>query len=219
MDVVKGIQAGARFYVAEAVQDGRAARQGAEGARRVSAAAASAADRAGSRAARRRAGPQASPCSAGFLYFLAFPGIDLWPLSFVALAPLLVAMHGQTPRRRAVARLARRLHDDDARLLLAARAARDVQRLRRRRSACFSRRSCAPTRPGASRLFGWLYARDQRARLAREPRLRARLRRERAGLPAPVPLVLRGHGAPGAGAHAARRARRARSSSRCRSSR
>ena len=37
----------------------------------------------------------------GVLYFLAFPGIDLWPLSFVALAPLLVAMHGQTPRRAA----------------------------------------------------------------------------------------------------------------------
>jgi apolipoprotein N-acyltransferase len=37
----------------------------------------------------------------GVLYFLAFPGIDLWPLSFVALAPLLVAMHGQSPRRAA----------------------------------------------------------------------------------------------------------------------
>lgn len=37
----------------------------------------------------------------GVLYFLAFPGIDLWPLSFVALAPLMVAMHGQTPRRAA----------------------------------------------------------------------------------------------------------------------
>jgi len=37
----------------------------------------------------------------GVLYFLAFPGIDLWPLSFVALAPLLVAMHGQTARRAA----------------------------------------------------------------------------------------------------------------------
>jgi apolipoprotein N-acyltransferase len=35
----------------------------------------------------------------GLLYFLAFPGIGLWPLSFVALAPLIVALHGQTPRR------------------------------------------------------------------------------------------------------------------------
>ncbi|MFT3766215.1 MAG: apolipoprotein N-acyltransferase [Minicystis sp.] len=35
----------------------------------------------------------------GFLYFLAFPGVDVWPLAFVALAPLFVALRGQTPRR------------------------------------------------------------------------------------------------------------------------
>ena len=35
----------------------------------------------------------------GVLYFLAFPGVDLWPLTFVALAPLVVALEGQTPRR------------------------------------------------------------------------------------------------------------------------
>ncbi len=35
----------------------------------------------------------------GFLYFLAFPGIDLWPLSFVALVPLIVALRGQTAKR------------------------------------------------------------------------------------------------------------------------
>jgi apolipoprotein N-acyltransferase len=37
----------------------------------------------------------------GVLYFLAFPGLDLWPLSFVALVPLFVALEGQTPRRAA----------------------------------------------------------------------------------------------------------------------
>jgi apolipoprotein N-acyltransferase len=37
----------------------------------------------------------------GVLYFLAFPGLDLWPLSFVALVPLLLALEGQTPRRAA----------------------------------------------------------------------------------------------------------------------
>ncbi len=37
----------------------------------------------------------------GFLYFLAFPGLDIWPLTFVALAPLMVALEGQTPRRAA----------------------------------------------------------------------------------------------------------------------
>jgi apolipoprotein N-acyltransferase len=37
----------------------------------------------------------------GFLYFIAFPGIDVWPLSFVALAPLMVALRHQTPRRAA----------------------------------------------------------------------------------------------------------------------
>jgi apolipoprotein N-acyltransferase len=37
----------------------------------------------------------------GFLYFVAFPGVDVWPLSFVALAPLVVALRGQRPRRAA----------------------------------------------------------------------------------------------------------------------
>jgi apolipoprotein N-acyltransferase len=35
----------------------------------------------------------------GFLYFLAFPGVDIWPLSFVALAPLIIALRGQKTRR------------------------------------------------------------------------------------------------------------------------
>jgi apolipoprotein N-acyltransferase len=37
----------------------------------------------------------------GLLYFLAFPGIDVWPLALVALAPLIVALRGQSPRRAA----------------------------------------------------------------------------------------------------------------------
>jgi apolipoprotein N-acyltransferase len=36
---------------------------------------------------------------AGVVYFLGFPGVNLWPLSFVALVPLLVALRGQAPRR------------------------------------------------------------------------------------------------------------------------
>ena len=35
----------------------------------------------------------------GVLYFLAFPGIDIWPLGFVALIPLRLALVGQTPKR------------------------------------------------------------------------------------------------------------------------
>jgi apolipoprotein N-acyltransferase len=35
----------------------------------------------------------------GLLYFLAFPGIDVWPLSFVALAPLFIALRGASPKR------------------------------------------------------------------------------------------------------------------------
>ncbi len=35
----------------------------------------------------------------GILYFLAFPGVDIWPLGFVALVPLIVALRGQSPRR------------------------------------------------------------------------------------------------------------------------
>jgi apolipoprotein N-acyltransferase len=38
----------------------------------------------------------------GLLYFLGFPGIDLWPLSFVAFVPLLIALDGQ-PVGRATA--------------------------------------------------------------------------------------------------------------------
>jgi apolipoprotein N-acyltransferase len=37
----------------------------------------------------------------GFLYFLAFPGIDVWPLSFVALVPLVIALRNQGARRAA----------------------------------------------------------------------------------------------------------------------
>jgi len=34
----------------------------------------------------------------GLLYFLAFPGVDLWPLAFVAWVPLFIALRGQRPR-------------------------------------------------------------------------------------------------------------------------
>ena len=35
----------------------------------------------------------------GTLYFLGFAGTDIWPCALVALAPMMVAMEGQTPRR------------------------------------------------------------------------------------------------------------------------
>ncbi|MGH7439305.1 MAG: apolipoprotein N-acyltransferase [Polyangiaceae bacterium] len=35
----------------------------------------------------------------GLLYWLAFPGVDVWPLTFVAWVPLIVAMRGQSVRR------------------------------------------------------------------------------------------------------------------------
>lgn len=35
----------------------------------------------------------------GLLYFLGFAGTDIWPLSLVALAPMAVALDGQTPKR------------------------------------------------------------------------------------------------------------------------
>ena len=35
----------------------------------------------------------------GALYFLAFPGVGAWPLAFVALVPLELALRGQSPRR------------------------------------------------------------------------------------------------------------------------
>ena len=36
----------------------------------------------------------------GLLYFLAFPGIDVWPLGFVAWVPLLLAMRGRSVRQQ-----------------------------------------------------------------------------------------------------------------------
>jgi apolipoprotein N-acyltransferase len=46
-------------------------------------------------------GAWAAACAVlcGVFYFLAFPGIDIWPLGFVALIPLRLAMVGQTPKR------------------------------------------------------------------------------------------------------------------------
>src|SRR5215472_10992671 len=35
----------------------------------------------------------------GLLYFLAFAGVDIWPLAFIAFVPLFVAIEGQTPKR------------------------------------------------------------------------------------------------------------------------
>ncbi len=37
----------------------------------------------------------------GLLYWLAFAGMDVWPLAFVAFVPLWIALRGQTPRRAA----------------------------------------------------------------------------------------------------------------------
>ncbi|MEO7112189.1 MAG: apolipoprotein N-acyltransferase [Polyangiaceae bacterium] len=41
--------------------------------------------------------PAAIAC--GLLYFLAFAGVDIWPLAFVAFVPLIIAIEGQTPKR------------------------------------------------------------------------------------------------------------------------
>jgi len=38
----------------------------------------------------------------GLLYWLAFPGMEMWPLALVAWVPLIVAMHGQSARRAAL---------------------------------------------------------------------------------------------------------------------
>jgi apolipoprotein N-acyltransferase len=48
--------------------------------------------------------PLAYGCAlvSGLLYWAAFPGVDLWPLTFVAWVPLFVAMHRQPTRRAAL---------------------------------------------------------------------------------------------------------------------
>ncbi len=43
-----------------------------------------------------------SAAVSGLLYWMAFPGVELWPLAFVAFVPLIVAMHRQTPFRAAL---------------------------------------------------------------------------------------------------------------------
>lgn len=35
----------------------------------------------------------------GLLYFLSFPGVDLWPLAFIAWVPWLIALESMTPKR------------------------------------------------------------------------------------------------------------------------
>jgi|HubBroStandDraft_4_1064222.scaffolds.fasta_scaffold54085_1 apolipoprotein N-acyltransferase len=48
--------------------------------------------------------PAAYGCAfaSGLLYWAAFPGADLWPLTFIAWVPLVVAMHRQPTRRAAL---------------------------------------------------------------------------------------------------------------------
>lgn len=41
----------------------------------------------------------AAGVASGLLYFLAFAGVDVWPLTFVCLVPLYLALSGQTPKR------------------------------------------------------------------------------------------------------------------------
>lgn len=42
----------------------------------------------------------------GFLYFLAFPGVDCWPLAFVAWIPWMLALPGSSPKQAALQGLA-----------------------------------------------------------------------------------------------------------------
>lgn len=49
-----------------------------------------------------RAAANSAAVLSGVLYWLAFPGIDVWPLALVAFVPLLLALRGQTPRRALV---------------------------------------------------------------------------------------------------------------------
>jgi apolipoprotein N-acyltransferase len=37
--------------------------------------------------------------ASGLLYFLAFAGMDVWPVTFICLVPLILAFSGQTPKR------------------------------------------------------------------------------------------------------------------------
>jgi apolipoprotein N-acyltransferase len=44
-------------------------------------------------------GAELAALLSGVLYFIAFAGIDVWPLTFVCLVPLYLALFGQTPKR------------------------------------------------------------------------------------------------------------------------
>ncbi|HEY4117903.1 MAG TPA: hypothetical protein VGM56_08610, partial [Byssovorax sp.] len=39
--------------------------------------------------------------ASGLLYWLGFPGVDIWPLAFVSQVPFLLALRGRTPKRAA----------------------------------------------------------------------------------------------------------------------
>ena len=45
--------------------------------------------------------PRLLAALSGTLYFLGFAGFDVWPLAFVAIVPLLLALEGQTPKKAA----------------------------------------------------------------------------------------------------------------------
>jgi apolipoprotein N-acyltransferase len=49
-----------------------------------------------------KSAPPAMAVLTGLLYYLAFPGVGLWPLSFVALVPLLATLPGARPWRAAM---------------------------------------------------------------------------------------------------------------------
>ena len=149
----------------------------------------------------------------GFLYFLAFPGIDLWPLSFVALVPLIVALRGQTPRRALGLGWLAGFTMTMFGFYWLLEMLQGLQRLPDRRCASLFMAILCAYQAGRIALCGWLYGRAERARLAGGAGVRAGLRGERAGLPAALPLVLRGHGAQRAGASSSSPTSAARTSS------
>ena len=143
----------------------------------------------------------------GVLYFVAFAGFDQWWLTFVCLVPLYVSLYGQTTKRCVWLCFLTGLAMNLGGFYWLLNMLKVFSGFPTYLCLVFVVIICAYQ---ALRLafMGWLFGRAHAARLAGAARLRELVRGERARVPAPLPLVLRGDGAQRARAHADRGARR-----------
>ncbi len=134
--------------------------------------------------------------------------MDLWPLAFVALAPLIVALRGQSPRRALGLGWAAGFTMTMCGFYWLLEMLRVFSGFGTALCFVFMAILCA-YQAGRIALSGWLYGRAEARGWPAGAHVRARVRGERARLPAALPLVLRRHGAQRRALHPDGRPRRA----------